>query len=225
MGSLNLLEISLSAWSIGVIGWLPISSLFPILNVWIPKIAGATLHYLLDPFLIVPIANVLSIWFPLLYSPPPFLEIHVDPEWASLNLVVLICIECSGVHRELGTHISRVRSATLDTWTREHLAVMASFGNTLANSVWEASAPSKAKQFKYAIPPVFFCSIFTPSFPIHNCQHFSLANTSLIGNQTHVNPFFSNSSISNAVMYNRDKYTSKLTYPFTTSPWDWVQKR
>ncbi|TPP63748.1 Centaurin-gamma-1A, partial [Fasciola gigantica] len=72
-----------------------------------------------------------------------------NPEWASLNLVVLICIECSGVHRELGTHISRVRSATLDTWTREHLAVMASFGNTLANSVWEASAPSKAKQFKY----------------------------------------------------------------------------
>ncbi|VDP81070.1 unnamed protein product, partial [Echinostoma caproni] len=63
-----------------------------------------------------------------------------NPEWASLNLVVLICIECSGVHRELGTHISRVRSATLDTWTREHLAVMASFGNTLANSVWEASA-------------------------------------------------------------------------------------
>ncbi|OON19027.1 PH domain protein, partial [Opisthorchis viverrini] len=70
------------------------------------------------------------------------------PEWASLNLVVLICIECSGVHRELGTHISRVRSATLDTWTREHLAVMTSFGNTLANSVWEGAAPSQAKQFR-----------------------------------------------------------------------------
>ncbi|KAF5398920.1 Arf-GAP GTPase ANK repeat and PH domain-containing protein 1/2/3 [Paragonimus heterotremus] len=75
-----------------------------------------------------------------------------NPEWASLNLVVLVCIECSGVHRELGTHISRIRSATLDTWTREHLAVMASFGNTLANSVWEGAAPSQANQFRKAQP-------------------------------------------------------------------------
>ncbi|KAA3671924.1 Arf-GAP with GTPase, ANK repeat and PH domain-containing protein 1/3 [Paragonimus westermani] len=77
---------------------------------------------------------------------------YIDPEWASLNLVVLVCIECSGVHRELGTHISRIRSATLDTWTREHLAVMASFGNTLANSVWEGAAPLQANQFRKAQP-------------------------------------------------------------------------
>ncbi|CAH8631333.1 unnamed protein product [Dicrocoelium dendriticum] len=75
-----------------------------------------------------------------------------NPEWASLSLVVLVCIECSGVHRELGTHISRVRSAALDTWTREHLAVMVAFGNTLANSVWEGAAPSQAKQYKKPEP-------------------------------------------------------------------------
>ena len=39
-----------------------------------------------------------------------------DPDWASLNLGVLICIECSGIHRNLGSHISRVRSLDLDEW-------------------------------------------------------------------------------------------------------------
>jgi hypothetical protein len=37
-----------------------------------------------------------------------------DPDWASLNLGILLCIECSGVHRQLGVHISKVRSTTLD---------------------------------------------------------------------------------------------------------------
>ena len=31
-----------------------------------------------------------------------------DPDWASLNLAVLLCIECSGFHRNLGVHISKV---------------------------------------------------------------------------------------------------------------------
>lgn len=38
------------------------------------------------------------------------------PEWASLNLGVLMCIECSGIHRNLGSHISKVRSLGLDDW-------------------------------------------------------------------------------------------------------------
>ena len=40
----------------------------------------------------------------------------VDPDWASLNLGALMCIDCSGLHRNLGAHISRVRSLTLDSW-------------------------------------------------------------------------------------------------------------
>lgn len=34
------------------------------------------------------------------------------PEWVSLNLGVVVCIGCSGVHRSLGTHISKVSSET-----------------------------------------------------------------------------------------------------------------
>lgn len=60
-----------------------------------------------------------------------------DPEWASLNLGILMCIECSGIHRNLGTHISKVRSLGLDEWPPGHLSVMLSMGNSLANSVWE----------------------------------------------------------------------------------------
>lgn len=46
-----------------------------------------------------------------------FSSVHfADPEWASLNLGILMCIECSGVHRNLGSHISKVRSLGLDDW-------------------------------------------------------------------------------------------------------------
>lgn len=67
------------------------------------------------------------------------------PEWASLNLGVLFCIECSGVHRNLGSHISKVRSLTLDEWPPGHLAVMLSIGNGLANSVWESNTRGHVK--------------------------------------------------------------------------------
>lgn len=39
-----------------------------------------------------------------------------DPTWASLNLGALICMDCASLHRNLGTHLSRVRSLELDEW-------------------------------------------------------------------------------------------------------------
>lgn len=68
-----------------------------------------------------------------------------DPDWASLNLGALICIECSGIHRNLGTHLSRVRSLDLDEWPLELIKVMSAIGNELANSVWEANAQGRLK--------------------------------------------------------------------------------
>ena len=64
-----------------------------------------------------------------------------DPEWASINLGVFICIECSGIHRSFGTHISKVRSIKLDKWEREWVDVLKSIGNNRANKVWEFFIP------------------------------------------------------------------------------------
>ncbi|KAL3645497.1 hypothetical protein CASFOL_010677 [Castilleja foliolosa] len=58
------------------------------------------------------------------------------PRWASVNLGIFICMQCSGIHRSLGVHISKVRSATLDTWLPEQ-----AMGNEIANSYWEAELP------------------------------------------------------------------------------------
>ncbi|XP_032133477.1 arf-GAP with GTPase, ANK repeat and PH domain-containing protein 1 isoform X1 [Sapajus apella] len=68
-----------------------------------------------------------------------------NPNWASLNLGALMCIECSGIHRNLGTHLSRVRSLDLDDWPVELIKVMSSIGNELANSVWEEGSQGRTK--------------------------------------------------------------------------------
>ncbi|KNG50851.1 stromal membrane-associated protein [Stemphylium lycopersici] len=72
------------------------------------------------------------------------------PRWASWNLGVFICIRCSGIHRGMGTHISRVKSVDLDTWTDEQLQSVLKWGNARANKYWESKlapghVPSEAK--------------------------------------------------------------------------------
>jgi len=61
-----------------------------------------------------------------------------DPEWGLMNLSVLICFECSGVHRSLGVHISKVRSLTLDEWNPELFHLIEFFGNEKGNQIFEA---------------------------------------------------------------------------------------
>ena len=70
---------------------------------------------------------------------------HPGPDWASLNLGVFICIQCSGIHRNLGSHVSRVRSLSLDTWSPSQLEVMRRLGNSLANRVWEHDLDTRTK--------------------------------------------------------------------------------
>ncbi|KAJ7356576.1 hypothetical protein DFH08DRAFT_849399 [Mycena albidolilacea] len=61
-----------------------------------------------------------------------------DPRWASWNLGVFLCIRCSGIHRGMGTHISKVKSVDLDVWTPEQMQSIQKWGNRLANLYWEA---------------------------------------------------------------------------------------
>ena len=59
------------------------------------------------------------------------------PSWASINLGVLICIKCSSTHRELGTHISKIKSINLDVWPSDILDKFQKIDNKISNDYWE----------------------------------------------------------------------------------------
>jgi stromal membrane-associated protein len=63
------------------------------------------------------------------------------PTWGSTNLGVVFCIRCSGVHRKLGAHITKVLSLQIDGWSQAQLEFMENKGNTLVNAELEHSLP------------------------------------------------------------------------------------
>ncbi|XP_028981249.2 arf-GAP with SH3 domain, ANK repeat and PH domain-containing protein 3 isoform X1 [Esox lucius] len=65
-----------------------------------------------------------------------------DPTWLSTNLGILTCIECSGIHRELGVHYSRIQSLKLDMLSTSELLLAVSIGNTRFNDIMEANLPN-----------------------------------------------------------------------------------
>jgi len=68
-----------------------------------------------------------------------------DPQWASINWGVVVCIECSGIHRSLGVHITKVRGVKLDVWEPEILKVMAELGNNIVNKILEGKLEGRQK--------------------------------------------------------------------------------
>lgn len=71
----------------------------------------------------------------------------VKTEWVSINLGIVLCIECSGIHRSLGTHVSKIRSLTLDivSFTSDIVEIIMSIGNRISNQIWEAKLDQELK--------------------------------------------------------------------------------
>ncbi|KAJ8277038.1 hypothetical protein GJAV_G00070780 [Gymnothorax javanicus] len=64
-----------------------------------------------------------------------------DPKWLSTNLGILTCIECSGIHREMGVHVSRIQSIELDKLGTSELLLAKNVGNSSFNDIIEGNLP------------------------------------------------------------------------------------
>nr|XP_033788921.1 arf-GAP with SH3 domain, ANK repeat and PH domain-containing protein 1 isoform X3 [Geotrypetes seraphini] len=69
-----------------------------------------------------------------------------DPTWLSTNLGILTCIECSGIHREMGVHISRIQSLELDKLGTSELLLAKNIGNNSFNEIVEGNLPNPSSK-------------------------------------------------------------------------------
>lgn len=75
------------------------------------------------------------------------------PRWASVNLGVLLCINCSGIHRTLGVHLSQVKSLTLDNLKSEWIKALISIGNEVANTYYLHKLPPNIPKYHMTTAP------------------------------------------------------------------------
>eukprot|EP00796_Vickermania_ingenoplastis_P000898 gene898-526_t len=66
-------------------------------------------------------------------------------QWASVNLGLFLCIRCAGIHREMGTHISKVKSISMDSWQESEVHVMQALGNARGRAIFEARMPAEKR--------------------------------------------------------------------------------
>eukprot|EP00290_Baffinella_frigidus_P014940 CAMPEP_0180148992 /NCGR_PEP_ID=MMETSP0986-20121125/20449_1 /TAXON_ID=697907 /ORGANISM="non described non described, Strain CCMP2293" /LENGTH=204 /DNA_ID=CAMNT_0022095373 /DNA_START=118 /DNA_END=729 /DNA_ORIENTATION=- len=70
----------------------------------------------------------------------------LGPRWASMNLGIFMCLNCSGIHRRMGTHISKVKSTNLDMWKVKWADWMKGRGNINSNLYFEGNTPRSWKK-------------------------------------------------------------------------------
>ncbi|KAK0752336.1 putative GTPase activating protein for Arf-domain-containing protein [Schizothecium vesticola] len=59
-----------------------------------------------------------------------------NPSWASWSLGIFLCMRCAAIHRKLGTHISKVKSLSMDSWSNEQVENMRKVGNASSNKTY-----------------------------------------------------------------------------------------
>ncbi|KEY71993.1 hypothetical protein S7711_00014 [Stachybotrys chartarum IBT 7711] len=62
----------------------------------------------------------------------------LNPSWASWSLGVFLCMRCAAIHRKLGTHISKVKSLSMDSWSNEQVDNMRKVGNVASNQIYNS---------------------------------------------------------------------------------------
>ncbi|XP_041987457.1 arf-GAP with dual PH domain-containing protein 1-like isoform X2 [Aricia agestis] len=77
-----------------------------------------------------------------------------DPDWASYNLGIFICMRCASVHRGMGAHISKVKHLDLDRWEVSQLHRMKEVGNVAAKKKYEQQVPACYRRPKKDDPQV-----------------------------------------------------------------------
>ena len=63
------------------------------------------------------------------------------PTWLNTNWLTLVCIECSGIHRNLGVQVSKIRSLKLDNISQEYIELLCAIKQNLINAVLEQELP------------------------------------------------------------------------------------
>ncbi|XP_055723801.1 arf-GAP with SH3 domain, ANK repeat and PH domain-containing protein 1 isoform X2 [Salvelinus fontinalis] len=107
-----------------------------------------------------------------------------DPTWISTNLGILTCIECSGIHREMGVHYSRIKSLSLDKLGTSELMLAKNMGNSGFNEIVEANVLSPslkptAESDMMVRKDFILCKYMECQFAQHSSSSFSTLRRNL----------------------------------------------
>jgi len=98
-----------------------------------------------------------------------------NPKWTSKNYCVFVCLDCSGIHRSLGVHISRVKSANMDRWSRDELDVFkASGGNDAARAFFSQHGWNSNERGEIRSDLFFVFDVFSSSTSFWEHRHHHL---------------------------------------------------